>query len=743
MNRLKTWFSERSSRSSLLVLTGFSLVCTQIPLFNYLGFEFSVLTALVAGYVSGLYVLLQSRKTGPGVQVLELYMQTLPVALFFLLPPLAVIALNAIFIKNCSFPQGLMFYALIPLPTVLFLNSLAVFIAGATKRWRRIRYTAAYLGILLHVVVVTFATPQIFAFNPILGFFPGVTYDESLEIGWRLLIYRGTTLVAAGVLVVLGGAIQRSRQTSTNLVRAMTRWERIGGLAGLVLLVVFFVFSDNLGFSSSERLIRKELGGERTTEHFVILYPADRLSQEQSSKIADLHEFYFELLSRELRVIPNRRIVSFVYETKEQKGKLLGAAGTNIAKPWLWQLHINLGDLNATLKHELVHVMAAEFGFPLLRIGLNSGLIEGLAMAAERVEYDETLHRLAAQIFGTGLKPDMESLFSLTGFFKAHGGTSYVLAGSFCRYLIDQYGMRRFKWLYRTGSFESFYNKDLPTLLEEWRRFISELKPSPHELAKAAYLFRRPSIFGKECARVIASLNAETRESLRSGQYDNALVSSRRSLDLTGSPEAITLYATALFRLKRYDDVIRFVSVKLADSTVAHALLPLFLTLGDSYWAKGRESEARDLYEKLYLPHLSLPLDESAGMRLAALKHPASEDFREFFVGGMEDTARIDWLEARQSQGDLIQYLLGRELFGREQYEEALQVLTRVPILDSGVLEYVRFRRVARSYYELGEYQKARMFFWESLNFTSKQSHQIETEEWLERCDWMDMRGEE
>ena len=49
--------SSRSFRISLSVLIVFSLVCTQIPLLNYLGFEFSVFMGIVGSFVAGLLTL--------------------------------------------------------------------------------------------------------------------------------------------------------------------------------------------------------------------------------------------------------------------------------------------------------------------------------------------------------------------------------------------------------------------------------------------------------------------------------------------------------------------------------------------------------------------------------------------------------------------------------------------------------------------------------------------------------------
>ena len=724
-------------RTVLFFLVLVSLFCTQVPLFNYLGFEFSALLALLAGYCTGLLVIKQWSQSGSSAGIMTFYGRVSLVTLSLLVPPLLILSANAFVVKNCSLTQGFILFLLLPVPAVLFTNALALMIGVLFGRWQKTIFTILTLFILSHILIRTFATPQIFAFNPILGFFPGITYDESLNITGRLALYRIGTLVVAGLLVVLADLVIKRRRNEH-----VASAELFAGSLGFVLITGMFFFSNDLGFSSSERFISRKLGGVDSTEHFIIHYPEALLSTEKAQELASLHEFYYSLIARELRVRPARRIDSFVYASAEQKGRLIGAAGTDISKPWLWQLHINLEDVDGALKHELVHVMAADFGFPLVRVSVNSGLIEGLATAVERVEYDETLHRLAAQIFALGQNPDMESLFSLTGFMKAHGATSYVLAGSFCRYLIDQYGIRRFKWLYRTGSFTGFYNKDLPELIAEWKRFIAEPKPAGHELYKASYLFQRPSIFGKECARVIANLNMRTRGLLRDGKFGDAASTSQQSLDLTVSPEAIFQHATALYRQSRFEETIQFSLARLADSSVANVLLPLYLTVGDSYWSEGRIDDARAAFDRLYSMHLNLGWDEAVGIRQASLLDPGSRDIMlEFFRSDMSDSIRCEWLKARIDSGrhaPLLHYVLGRTLMGLDRYREAIREFESFPSLDSGILEFVRHRRLGRAYFQIAEYQKAKVFFWESLNFTSKQAHEIQTAEWLERCDWMD-----
>ena len=74
---------------------------------------------------------------------------------------------------------------------------------------------------------------------------------------------------------------------------------------------------------------------------------------------------------------------------------------------------------------------------------------------------EEPLDRAAAMVFAAGVHPNLESLFTLTGFVQANPSISYTLAGSFCRFLIDSFGVNRFKRLYAGGDFKDVYQENL------------------------------------------------------------------------------------------------------------------------------------------------------------------------------------------------------------------------------------------------------------------------------------------
>jgi tetratricopeptide (TPR) repeat protein len=740
---------KRARRIAATAFLVVSLACTQVPLLNYLGFEYSALIALVATLVSGLMHLSFASRLDRGASYLPFVGRSFASSCLLLGIPVGISVLNALIVRNCSFTQGFVFFALLVLPAVFFSVSLATAITVLTDRWRKTWFVVIVVAVLLQVLVVTVTRPQIFAFNYILGFFPGITYDETLRVEPRLLLFRLETILAALLMLGIARIIDARRRrpvfgplSAEGVVRRALyrRW-----LVTTVVVAVgwgwMMLSSEGLGFSSSAESIARTLGGRIEGDHIVMVYPKASLSPNEAQRLLDLHEFLFQELCRDLGVAPQRKITSFLYPSPYEKGLLVGAAGTNIAKPWLWQLHVNLGDVDAVLKHELVHVMAAEFGFVLFRVGLNPGLIEGLAMAVERTAYGETLHRLARCADTLGIPSDLKGLFSISGFVRAPASVSYTLAGSFSRYLIDRYGMRRFKRLYRTGDFEDVYRKSLDQLQSEWRAMIRSIAPSPDELEKATYLFARPSIFTKVCARVIADLNDRTRELLAKGLPDSALELSDRSLSLTETPDAVMLHASALFRLGRYEDVTTFAGERLTDSTLRRHLLPLHRTAGTAEWALGRREQARSHFEILKRTRISTAWSEDAALRLQCLNENNPSVLLPYFTGAVPDSVAVGFLRdllPRDAAGSsTLRYMLGIVYDRQGARDSALMEFSRARFRDS-VLEFSRIRRLALVEFALGKYESAKVHFWEARNRAPAAALELELDEWMRRCDWME-----
>jgi hypothetical protein len=89
---------------------------------NYLGFEFSVLTVLLAGFVGGLLTLSLWKQAGCQCKsdFWRFVGEIASIQSFLLVLPILISLANVLFVKNCSIGDGVVLFVLTVVPGVLF-----------------------------------------------------------------------------------------------------------------------------------------------------------------------------------------------------------------------------------------------------------------------------------------------------------------------------------------------------------------------------------------------------------------------------------------------------------------------------------------------------------------------------------------------------------------------------------------------------------------------------------------------
>ena len=741
-----------------------TVILSRIPLFDYLGYEFSAVIGIFGGLFSGLLTIGLFRRKFAGQQTVSKSDLTsfvffaLLLNLALLLIPLILISLNAFFVKNCSFSTGLAFFLLIPAVTILFCISLGV----STAVWFRqpvILYTIIFILILLHPIYLTVTSPQLFAYNFLFGYFPGFTYDEVLSITRTLMLSRLLAIVAGVTLLsVTLIAVEHFSRSDRFLVKLQTlRYvfhRNVGSVVAVLALLVLvgaYVMRHDLQFESSASFVQRQLGSKYITQHFNIYYSSTRVSEDRIRWIAAEHEFRYMQVTRALRVNSFNKIDSYLYPTPELKRKLIGTSTTDIAKPWRQEIHLNLDSFERTFKHELVHILAGAFGMPLLRLSPSPGLIEGLAVAVDWDAGDRTPHQFAAALLKFGLASDIRGIFSFTGFSAKPSSVSYLLAGSFCRFLIEEYGIRRFAALYPWGKFQKVYRKSLDDLLEEWRLYLQSTEVPPTDITRAKLLFARPSIFRKVCARAVAELNEEAAASFNEKEYNKASQLYQSSYTMSNNRDAALGLFASEFRLGKYDSISSQLQEMFDDSTQAPAFVPSKLTLGDCRWLLGHPEEAKRLYAELRQLDILEAHNEATAVRLEALRYPELDAFmRRLIAAAGDDSVRAAILRqalSENAKNPITLYLLGKAYFRQEKYQAALKELSKIDLnkpketkkhFDDPVLDYELEKTLGFCLLHLKDFQSAKIHLWHSLNYTTNEGDMNFINDQIEYCDWLD-----
>ncbi|HCV43681.1 MAG TPA: hypothetical protein DGH68_09375 [Bacteroidetes bacterium] len=742
-----------------LTYAAISLISTQVPLLNYLGYELSAVIGLVGAVASGLLTIhiVKPQYCSAGEKgktttshVLSSFRRAVALNMTLLAIPLVVMLANALFVKNCSFVLGFAFFLLIPVVSVWFGSALG-FLCAVHYRLSKLVFIFYCLAFLIYSAAMGYLTPAIFSYNFLYGFFPGLTYDEALGLSWTLVIFRLVTVFVAAILIWLATAIvNRHAPTDSfwtkgiSLLRFLSdRKQRFGSAAiGFVLASAWF-FRCELGFESTSRFIQSKLGSTFSTEHFTIYYSGNSYDENEIKWIAAEHEFRLKQIGDAFYAPFHGKIESYIYPSNEVKQRFIGTGTTNIAKPWSGQIHTTRQSLDGTLKHELVHIVAAPFGLPVIRASLSTGLIEGLAMAIEWEWGNRTPHQYAAAMRRFGVMPEIEPMMLLTGFASQAASVSYVVCGSFCRFLIDRYGMRKMMQVYRTGDFDFTYGRSLRQLINEWHGFLDRIEVRACDRDAVDVLFRRPPIFRKVCARVVAERNIEAGKKYGQRDYKAAELLFGESYTEGKSYDALSGYLSSALRSGNATMVSALYDSITVRESRPSPYLPLFLTIGDAFWTLGRSEKAQELYSCLRQADLSRTLNELATLRLLAAHNPSDgRSMLTYMMSDANDSVRLGMLDtALKERPDfwMPKYLKGRYLLSKKKFEESFGILSSIELSsEDSSIEAHRLRMLGYDLFHLKRFQEAKSAFWNSLNYLSTEVAANEVNDWLERCEWME-----
>lgn len=745
------------SRASLLAGACYLLVaiaCTRVPLFNYLGYECAFVTALCGSLIAGfsaihllrpLYLISAVRRDAfPAVRS---FVVVACVQLSLLLIPLGVMTVNALIVPNCDYLEGLAFYLLLPAVSVIFACALGIF-CTVHYTHPRIVYAGYVLLSVVYVLALGYFTPAIYSYNFFYGYFPGLSYDELLPLGRPLILFRLWTLGAAAFLVWCAGIIVRESVpgASTNAkggaaLRALGTRHLPATLVLGVGCSLVFLFRCELGWESSTAFVRSTLGSALETPNFTIYYDSTVTPAADLRLLAQEHEFRLQQVLEAFALPHAERIESFVYPSAEVKRRLVGAGETEIAKPWSREVHITRTSVDGALKHELVHVIAAPFGMRVINANLSPGLTEGLAVAVEGSWGSRTLAEYAAAIRAGGLAPSIRDLMTPAGFMTGTSSVSYVLAGAFCRFLIDRFGMRALLQVYRSGDYEAAYFMPLDTLIAQWQCASDSLTVGQRDRAAVDVMFRRPPIFGKVCARVHARRLRDVQRLMQLHRYDEARTRYKALYAEGGGYEAFSGLLATEFRLGNYAAVARLYDSVTAADRVPQRYRALALVAGDAGWAAGNCARAESLYAAVRLCELSPGLTESAFVRLWILSDSVmAEQFREYFMTEMPDTMRVGWLGRMPGAASnrIAHYLRGKLLLRLRWYNDAARALQQAGTLErDSTVEALREISIGDALLRGGRMQEAREWYWTSLNYDARPSAKEFAYDRIARCDWL------
>ena len=673
-----------------------ALILANTPLFNILAFEFCAVLALsisFAGAHVGLTTIRQMKRqpdalTGSAGQIVtRCFWNALVFNFGLLVLPLGIILLNALRVKNCNFGEGFLFFFLLPIISCLYATAAGIFFGFWIKR-RWLAYLA-YLGYLaiscVPVVINLIFHPPVFAYHPTFGYFPGPIYDFIIPITSTLLIARAETLLWTALFFGLTVSIcEISRDTE---LMPQLRWHKLFspltkrvGLYLLIICVIGFQFyAGALGIRPTRGDIAEALGGFRETAHFEIFYA--RELQTQIDRIAEDCEFRYAQVAAYL--MPeggklSRKVRAYIYASTQQKKQLTGAGNTSVEDPFGHGFHIHAqGFPHPVLKHELAHVFTVPWS--PLKVSLKIGLHEGIAVAADWDEGRLTAHQWTKAMRQMEIAPPLSAIMGI-GFWGHAGSRSYLMAGSFVRFLVDTYGIEKFKGVFPTGNFVKHYAKDLPSLEREWVNFLESVPLQDEDIAYANYRLKQRSVFERVCAHEMAVLRDTAWHAYSRKDFVTAVETFETML--LDEPDNLSTLRGLMYSAYRMQDYDKALS--LADR-IASKEDPLFspeatLLKGDIHWLRNEREKAIDTYVSIKTEYETIARRRTK--RIAALSYlsvghqngtiqkdrTVRELFRSVLVESREAAEQMAHLSTCiQMEPDAwLAYLLAGELLHRE-----------------------------------------------------------------------------
>ena len=774
-----------------------ALILANMPLFNILAFEFCAVLALGISFTGGhvpLTVVWQMKRQpdtlsgSPRQIVIRCFWSALLFNLGLLLLPLIIILLNASRIKNCNFSEGFLFFFLLPVISCVYATAAGTFFGFWIKR-RWLAYLA-YLGYLLlsflPLVINLIFHPPVFAYHATFGYFPGPIYDFVIRITNTLLIARAETLLWA--LLFLGLAVNICEISRDTALMPQLRWRKLFSLPtkrlGVYLLIVcllgFQFYAGALGIRPTRDDIARKLGGFRETEHFEIFYA--RELETDIDRIIDDCEFQYAQLVTYLAPDGSelaQKVRAYIYASPEQKKQLIGAGNTSVEDPFGHGFHIHAqGFPHPVLKHELAHVFTVPWS--PLKVSLKIGLHEGIAVAADWSEGRLTAHQWAKAMRQMEIAPPLSGVMGI-GFWGHAGSQSYLLAGSFVRFLVDTYGIEKFKGAFPFGDFVRYYNKDLHSLEAEWINFLESVPLQDDDVTYASYRLEQRSVFERVCAHEMAALRSTAWQAYFRKDFVTAVENFEKML--SDEPENLTTQRGLMYsayRMQNYDTALSLAD-QIASAEDTRFSSEAILLKGDIYWLKNEHEKALNAYTSIETEYDTI--EQRRIKRIVALSYPSinqpqpsaaiqearslRELLRTVLIASKDTAEKMAYLSTCiQTEPDrwLAYFLVGELLYREKAWQSSNQYLRRaVSLLEKSqgpdeISEDIRpqvqltpqqyeslildtRKTIGINAYHQTDYEAAQKAFRSIADNTSLPlGVLLSAEDWLQRCRWAQNR---
>lgn len=551
---------------------------------------------------------------------------------------------------------------------------------------------AAPLASVLVSGIRFYTSPMVYAYDPFVGFFSGSFYDTIIEFS-GLYTYRAgsfATLVAAVVL-----ALHLDRNAHGKIVF------RSLGRPGLLLLGVSAAGASILlnangyrfGHWHTANTIQQQLASRVSVGRCDVFAArgipkadVERFARECDAHIVE-QEAFFETKGPD-------RISAYLFADSAQKGALMGAADTYIAKPWRREVYLQQsGFPHPVLGHEIAHVMAGAFGPGPFSVagkwsGLwpNPGLIEGIAVATSPHEGALSPRDWARAMKDLNLLPSMQRLFAF-GFYKENSTVAYTASGAFVGFVKERYGAGPLRAWYGGASLPEATGVSWAELEQAFQQDLMLVQLPDAAMAQARARFDRPGLFARRCPHVVDGCRKRAEELRARGDDEGTMETLTQWLGLDpGDAAGRVAAARTLVRLGRPAEGKAALEAIAAEERFPRSVRDGALEeLGDMALEGGDTERAIGHYREVMSRSLDENVLRTLDVKIEATRNPnARKAIVELLIGHGgrgPDKARAaealgSWVISSPNDG-LPEYLLARSAVNAGQFDDAANRLDR------------------------------------------------------------------
>lgn len=537
-------------------------------------------------------------------------------------------------------------------------------------------------------VVRFYTSPMVYAYDPFVGFFSGSFYDTIIDFSGLYTYRAGTLATLLGSVIV---ALHLDRKDNGKLIFVDLRRPGLLVLGAAAILLSIGLNTQGYRFNHwhTATTIQEQLA-KPVTHGRCDVYAArgipkldiERFARECHTHIIE-QEAFFETAGPD-------RITAYLFADSAQKGALMGAADTYIAKPWRKEVYLQQnGFPHPVLGHEIAHVMAGSFGQGPFAIagklgGLwpSPGLVEGIAVAASPHDGALSPRDWARAMKDLHLLPGLQRLFAF-GFYGENSTVAYTASGAFVTFVQARYGATVLRAWYGGASLPEVTKTSWRDLELAFHEDLMLVQLPEAAMAQARARFERPGLFSRRCPHVVDGCRKRAEEQLAKRDDEGAMETFSQWIRLDpGDAAARIAEAKTFLRLGQIDQArTALEAIAQLEKFPRHVRDGALEELGDLALESGDTERALGHYREVMSRSLDENVLRTLDVKIEATRNPrARKPIVELLIGhggrGPDKIRAAEalavWATDKPNDG-LPVYLLARSLMNVGQYEEAAE----------------------------------------------------------------------